>query len=205
MDTSVDMKRIIIMSLTPFFAVYLLAQEHPRDIRQSLVKTAMSLEGTPYRYGGMSEKGFDCSGFVRTVFMRNNIVLPHSSLAQYRESTLVSLEEARPGDLIFFDVRGKGISHVGIYLGERRFIHAATKIGKVCISSIDEPYWKTRFFAVTRKIPGDDPSDTGINTIHVQTGKDVHTYYKNTGTLPSKQLKSIKRSSGIVDGDRDLA
>ncbi len=186
------------MALTPLLSIFILAQEYPCDIRQSLVKTALSLEGTPYRYGGTTDKGFDCSGFVRTVFMRNNIVLAHSSLAQYRDSTPVSIDDALAGDLIFFDVRGRGISHVGIYLGERRFIHAATKIGKVCISSIDEPYWRTRFFAITRKIPGDN-INAGIKPIHTKTGEDLHTEGVNTGKESGSKTEMHQKERKTVE------
>jgi len=159
------MKRIfaIIMCLAPLPATHLQAQQPFSDIRQAVVTTALSLEGSPYRYGGTGEKGFDCSGFVRTVFLRNNIVLPHSSRAQYNDCTPITLDEACAGDLIFFDVRGRGISHVGIYLGERRFIHAATSIGRVCISSLDEPYWKIRFYAVARRISVQNSGNTESN------------------------------------------
>lgn len=148
------MKRIGVIFLCLAFlpAAHIEAQQSSGDIRQAVVATALSLQGSPYRYGGTGEKGFDCSGFVRTVFLRSNIVLPHSSRAQYNDCTPITLDEACAGDLVFFDVRGRGISHVGIYLGERRFIHAATSIGRVCISSLDEPYWKIRFYAVARRI-----------------------------------------------------
>ena len=135
---------VFLLCLAPLF--FLSGEENGDNLRRSIVETALSLEGTPYRYGGTGTGGFDCSGYVREVYMRHSISLPHSSRAQYRDCTPVAIEDACPGDLVFFDVRGKGISHVGIYLGNRRFIHAATTIGKVCISSLDDSSWKGRFY-----------------------------------------------------------
>ena len=142
---------LILMCLAPF-SDYLNAQEHLSDLHRALVVTALSLEGTPYRYGGTTDKGIDCSGFVMAVYLRHNIVLPHSSSAQYKECTDIDLADACAGDLVFFNIRGRGVSHVGICLGNHRFIHAATSIGRVCISSLDEPYWKVRFHAAGRRI-----------------------------------------------------
>ena len=109
--------------------------------------------GIPYIRGGATEKGFDCSGFVRKVYMDFfGIDLPHRSSSQSSLSFMqkVSKEELITGDLIFFSTTGKNkrINHVGIYLSDGRFIHAA-KSG-VRISSLDNSYWKARFFVAKR-------------------------------------------------------
>jgi len=102
--------------------------------------------GIPYRWGGSSRRGMDCSGFVKHVYSRVfGVDLPHNSAGQYRLSFLKSIprDELRSGDLVFF-ARGKRIQHVGIYLSGGRFIHAARRKG-VVISRLDAPYYRARY------------------------------------------------------------
>jgi len=114
--------------------------------------------GTPYIRGGITEKGFDCSGFVRQIYMEFfGIDLPHRSSSQSSLPFMqkVNKDELVTGDLIFFSTTGKNkrINHVGIYLSDGRFIHAAK--GGVTISSLDNTYWKARFF-VAKRVENDD-------------------------------------------------
>jgi len=109
--------------------------------------------GVPYRRGGASKKGMDCSGFVRTVYKRFfNIALPNSARTQFRSSRLQKIKgnEMQPGDLVFFaNSKKKRINHVGIYISDWQFIHASTSNG-VIFSSLDDPYWKKRFVGSKR-------------------------------------------------------
>ena len=114
--------------------------------------------GIPYIRGGATEKGFDCSGFVRKVYMEFfGIDLPHQSSSQSSLPFMqkVTKDDLITGDLIFFSTTGKNkrISHVGIYLSDGRFIHAAK--GGVTISSLDNSYWKARFY-VAKRVGNDD-------------------------------------------------
>lgn len=107
--------------------------------------------GIPYRYGGMSRRGIDCSGLVCLVYKDvSGAKLPHSSRKLRRCSRLVSLSSAQAGDLVFFkgDFLGM-ITHVGIYLGNNRFIHASSKQG-VMYSSLEQKYFKEHFAEVRR-------------------------------------------------------
>jgi cell wall-associated NlpC family hydrolase len=96
-----------------------------RGLRASLVESARGYLGVPYLFGGTTERGFDCSGLTGAVYRLNGLRLPRSSQAQFDAGSPVDLEEARPGDLLFFATAGGGrVSHVGLYLGEGTFIHA---------------------------------------------------------------------------------
>jgi cell wall-associated NlpC family hydrolase len=113
------------------------------------VQVAMRLVGAPYRWSGMGNGGFDCSGLVAHVFSAIGRVLPHSSFAQYEVGTTVSRQALGPGDLVFFQTYGAGASHVGIYIGASQFVHASYSRG-VILSSIEEPYFRDRFIGARR-------------------------------------------------------
>ncbi len=125
----------------------------PAD-RERILATAMDLLGTPYRYGGTSPReGFDCSGLVQYTHRRAGIEVPRTTRAQYNASRPVSRRQLRPGDLVFFRVDGRRISHVGIYLGDGRFIHAPSSGKKVSIARLDDPWWRKRYSGAGRFVP----------------------------------------------------
>ena len=104
---------------------------------------AATMRGRPYHFGGESvSAGFDCSGLVRYSYRQAGVDLPHSTDAQRKISQPVRLSSLRRGDLLFFDLEGKKSSHVGIYLGEGRFIHAPSTGKNVRSDRLDAPYWK---------------------------------------------------------------
>jgi murein DD-endopeptidase len=111
---------------------------------------AARMVGKPYRYGGASPSGFDCSGLVHYSYRQAGVSLPRSTAEQRRVSQRVKLAELRRGDLLFFDQEGKKNSHVGIYLGERRFVHAPSSGKSVRNDSLDHPYWKKHLSEVRR-------------------------------------------------------
>lgn len=125
---------------------------------QSLVSFATRHLHIPYRSGGSSKKGFDCSGFVRYCFNQWNITLPHSSAAQAEHGEAVELDDAKPGDLIFFkgnSTKSKRIGHVGIITevtpGYVKFIHSAWK-GGIRYDLLNAAYYSKRFVAIKRMI-----------------------------------------------------
>lgn len=119
---------------------------------QDVLLSALSLSGTPYKYGGNSpETGFDCSGFVRYVFSQAaNLTLPHGARAISQLGKSIPVEQLQPGDLVFFNTLKKAFSHVGIYMGEGRFIHAPSDGGGVHIVNMNDPYWSKRFNGARR-------------------------------------------------------
>lgn len=113
---------------------------------------AVSLQGAPYRSGGESPAtGFDCSGFVRHVYAALGLDLPRNTAAMAAALPAVPAGERRAGDLVFFNTTGGAYSHVGIYLGDDRFVHAPSqRTGRVMVSDIKQSYWQPRFTAVRR-------------------------------------------------------
>jgi hypothetical protein len=121
-------------------------------LQESLVETARRFVGTAYRWGGDSLKnGFDCSGLAMTVYRLNGLELPHSSHEQYRLGTPVAREELRGGDLVFFATSGGNrISHVGIYSGQNRFIHAPSRGKDIRSTPLSNSYFKARYKGARR-------------------------------------------------------
>lgn len=125
----------------------------------AVIGHALSLDGSRYRPGGIDPStGFDCSGFVSYVYARAGIELPHSSSAQFDRLPRIERGALRPGDLVYFRTgRGKRISHVGLFLGGDRFIHASSsRSRRVMVSSLSERYWD-RHWAGARRVPGPHP------------------------------------------------
>lgn len=118
------------------------------------VRVAMRYAGTPYVWGGESRNGFDCSGFI-IVVMRDlgYHALPHSAAEQFNYGTPIAQELLKPGDIVFFKNTYKpGVSHVGIYLGNRRFINAAGTGKGTIVSSLDDPHWQAHYAGARRLI-----------------------------------------------------
>lgn len=107
--------------------------------------------GTPYRLGGVSRKGIDCSGFVQKTFLeRFNIKLPRMTVDQAKHGQLISKGDIQTGDLVFFKTgRGPNGYHVGIYVKDDLFLHASTK-GGVIYSSLNSPYWSKKYWQARR-------------------------------------------------------
>jgi cell wall-associated NlpC family hydrolase len=126
-----------------------LAVSRVSSFSSAAVRIATGLLGKPYQWAGVGSHGFDCSGLVAHVFAALGRRLPHSSFAQYETGTLVSRWDLAPGDLVFFRTYNAGASHVGIYIGDGRFIHASYSRG-VVISSIEESYYRDRFLGGRR-------------------------------------------------------
>lgn len=119
--------------------------------REVLVN-ALSLTGIKYKYGGSSpETGFDCSGFVRYVFMQaTSLTLPRNALAISKLGQTVPKDELQPGDLVFFNTLKSAFSHVGIYLGNNRFIHSPSAGGRVRVENMQDGYWAKNFNGAQR-------------------------------------------------------
>jgi len=117
----------------------------------SVVGTAIAYRGTPYRYGSTGGGSFDCSGFTRFVYGRKGVSLPHSAKEQFHQGHSVSRGDLKPGDLVFFHTVTSGISHVGIYAGDGKFVHASSRrSGGVRVDRLDSGYYSGAFRGARR-------------------------------------------------------
>ena len=119
---------------------------------QEVLINALSLTGIQYKYGGKSpETGFDCSGFVRYVFSQaTNLTLPPTARAIAQIGKTVKKDDLQPGDLVFFNTLKSAFSHVGIYMGDNKFIHAPSTGKVVRVESMKDGYWASRFNGAQR-------------------------------------------------------
>lgn len=128
-----------------------LTRDIPVDANASIFeKTALSFLNTPYRFGGNGKNGIDCSGFVQTVFREFDLKLPRTAREQYSLGTRVPKGDLQLGDLIFFQTYAKYPSHVGIYIGDDKMIHASSRNRGVVVSSINSNYFRKRFIGAKR-------------------------------------------------------
>ncbi len=117
-----------------------------------LVVNAMGFLGVPYRRGGNTlETGFDCSGFVRAMYQQTvGLILPRSADQQAAATQTIEKGELRPGDLVFFNTMRRAFSHVGIYIGDNKFIHSPRSGAEVRVEDMRLGYWQTRFNGARR-------------------------------------------------------
>jgi cell wall-associated NlpC family hydrolase/LysM repeat protein len=119
-------------------------------LKERVIRVAERMLSIPYRWGGETLKGLDCSAYVRKVFAYLDLSLPRSAREQFREGVQVDKAELSIGDLVFFRTYAKYPSHVGIYLGDNRFIHASSRDRKVKIDNLEAPYYVKRFIGAKR-------------------------------------------------------
>jgi cell wall-associated NlpC family hydrolase len=117
-----------------------------------LVVNAMGFLGVPYKRGGNNaETGFDCSGFVRAIYQQSvGLLLPRRAAEQAAATERIEKTDLQPGDLVFFNTLRRTFSHVGIYVGDNKFIHSPKPGAEVRVDSMDLSYWKTRFNGARR-------------------------------------------------------
>lgn len=140
------------------------------------------LIGTDYKYSGTTTSGFDCSGFTSYVFDKFGIELPRRSVDQAEIGTKITKDELRPGDLVFFNTSGKGISHVGIYMGDGKMAHSSTSHG-VIIGSIHDSYYSKRY-VTARRVLGQEQY-TAIAT-EAPAGNEVKAAAAPVSTTPAE-------------------
>jgi cell wall-associated NlpC family hydrolase len=119
-----------------------------------VVMHALGFIGVPYRMGGnAAETGLDCSAFVRLIYKQiTGLVLPRTAAEQAASTQTIDRSQLKPGDLVFFNTLQRSFSHVGIYIGEGRFVHSPRTGGQVRIESMNIPYWQTRFNGARRVV-----------------------------------------------------
>ena len=129
------------------------------DKAGELVLTAMGFLGVPYRRGGNSvETGFDCSGFVRAIYEQTvGLILPRRANEQAAATQTIDRNELQPGDLVFFNTMRQAFSHVGIYVGEGKFIHSPKPGAQVRVENMSMSYWAHRFDGARRVVSASAP------------------------------------------------
>ncbi len=128
------------------------------SVKDRLLRVAQRMLEVPYRYGGTTLWGLDCSGFVQKTFAFLDLDLPRSAREQFRTGAKVAKADLSPGDLVFFRTYAKYPSHVGIYLGDNRFVHASSREKKVTVDSLDEPYYMKHYLGAKRLIVDESES-----------------------------------------------
>ena len=127
------------------------AGDSSRSRKRDLVRTALAYRGSRYRHGGSSSRGFDCSGFVKFVYGTKGIKLPHDSRALFKHGKPVASSDLQPGDVLFFaNTYRRGISHVGIYIGDGKFIHASTHRRGVRVDNLNAEYYRRHYVCARR-------------------------------------------------------
>jgi len=135
-----------LMGLAIAFSVVTTGNAHADSKLDDVIDSVL---GTPYRTAGTTPNGFDCSGFTSYVFDKIGIDLPRQSSAQYSSGSKVSKDELRAGDLVFFNTNGRGISHVGIYVGNGKFAHSSSSNG-VRYDNLSASYYADRYVGAAR-------------------------------------------------------
>lgn len=133
-------------------AAYQVPRGTPASPGDQVVVSALATLGRPYRYGAEGPEAFDCSGLVEFAYAQAGFSVPRTSGDQYRRATPVPLAEARPGDLLFFRY-GRKVSHVGIYLGDGRFIHAPSTGDHVSLARLSDGDYRARLVRAGRLLP----------------------------------------------------
>ncbi|MTH55033.1 NlpC/P60 family protein [Bacillus mangrovi] len=146
-------KWLAILSLTLAFSTVKIYSAEAASVskEERIVQEAKRYIGTPYRYGGTTVRGFDCSGFVGYTFKKSvKKVLPRTAADMYKKGSSISKSKLKKGDLIFFRTSSKkSPSHVGIYTGSGKFIHASSSRG-VRVDSLSNSYWKPKYVGAKR-------------------------------------------------------
>ena len=123
------------------------------DPGRAVLDAAESRLGAPYRYGGAGPDAFDCSGLVTYAYRQLGVAVPRTAAQQFAAATPVPRGDLRPGDLVFFRLDGREVSHVGIYAGDERFVHAPQSGGSVRMARLDDEYFRRRYAGAGRLYP----------------------------------------------------
>ncbi|MRX72154.1 hypothetical protein GJU40_08320 [Bacillus lacus] len=144
----------------------------------SLINISKQYIGVPYKWGGTTPSGFDCSGFIQYVFNKVGIQLPRTTGEMFSSSKMTSVSKKQVGDIVFFATTSKPtVSHAGIYIGNNQFIHASSSRG-ITISSLSESYWNSRYLGTKRHNAGGAVLAASSENL-VQSSKELWSKYEN--------------------------
>ncbi|BDG30580.1 C40 family peptidase [Parageobacillus thermoglucosidasius] len=172
-----------------------------------IVPAAKQYIGVPYRWGGTTAKGFDCSGFIRHVYQSIGIDTPRTAADMYRMGKRVDKSALRVGDLVFFNTSGKGVSHAGIYIGNNRFIHSSSSKG-VTISSLNDSYWKKTYIGAKRVLayrlaPGQfqdvSPSHWAFDEVRTLSEQELVIGYEDSYFKPDEPITRAEVAAYLAE------
>lgn len=123
-----------------------------RELRRAIVLDALGQIGRPYVYGGTTPEGFDCSGLVQYVYGLQGVRVPRTTREQHKAGDRIDLDEAEPGDLLFYSFARRGIDHVAVYLGDGQAVHAPSSGKQVIVAPVAGAWWMDRYVDAVRVI-----------------------------------------------------
>jgi len=135
----------------PSPAPQIVMKKNANPTTAGIITTSRKYLGVPYKFGGTTPKGFDCSGYLQYIFNENGMQIPRTADEQYKIGTSITQNQLQSGDLVFFTTYEKGASHCGLYLGDGKFIHASSSKG-IHIDELNNFYWKPRYIGAKRII-----------------------------------------------------
>jgi len=176
----------------------------PASSTATLIDTALTYRGTPYRNGGTDPSGFDCSGFTQWVFAQYGFALPREVAEQFEVGKRIkNSDDLKPGDLVFFHTVARGASHVGIYVADDQFIHAPSSRGVVRTESINSSYWAPRFVG-GRRIEGAAQARASLASVRQAQGSPVRQAQGSAGTRrPSGGESTVAARASARSGAPD--
>ena len=138
-------------ALPDFSSLSGIREERLTPVQKEILRTARSLLGTPYKFGGTTPEGFDCSGYINYVYHNAaGVRLPRMTQDLSQAGKSVSVSDLQPADLVAFKIERQKPLHIGIYIGDGKFIHAPSSKGKVNIQRLNLDYWRTRYLGARR-------------------------------------------------------
>lgn len=154
-EKRMSMQPLRILAVASAFTLLNACASVPKDAGVSALgadaaDNALRMIGRPYHYGGTSPRGFDCSGLIQYAYLQAGLQVPRTTYTQRDRSRFVSRDRMRRGDLLFFNQEGKWSSHVAIYVGENRFVHAPSRGKTVRLDTLSNPYWQRHLVDVRR-------------------------------------------------------